>query len=326
MSQDSFESRTRGQVVRVVDDSLAYVLLDGGSSTLSFGPDALANYRGESFQERHIEEGARVEIEWDRSAGLVKSVSVPRRTRSASRESLPAAERMSGTRTMAGEAQLELHPQADARGEMRAFRALSRSTRTFGKLIDTSALAAGDLFLTRELAPDGISNLITEVQSQGGYGHLDSRWTHAAMYVGDGEHLVEATFDSLTAGGSVRLTRLDEYCEGTHVLRVRRSKFLTNERDGWRVCVRAMSRLRTGYSFKLAVSLWFQVVVKGRSFNDETRRMQISQAVVCSTLYADAYNEATRRSLGEVSGICVPAWLSISDEFDDVRTEWLTII
>ena len=50
-----------------------------------------------------------------------------------------------------------------------------------------------------------------------------------------------------------------------------------------------------------------------------------SDAVVCSTFYADSYNEAFRSTLGEVNGSCVPAWLSQSNAFVDVATSWLKL-
>jgi hypothetical protein len=190
--------------------------------------------------------------------------------------------------------------------------------------VDTSALAPGDLVLTSELEPDKISSLIVGVQKQGGYHHDDARWTHAAMYVGDGTSVVEATFDSVREGGDVRLTNLDEYCKGQHMLRFRRSRYIHDTQLGWKVCVRAFSRLKRPYSFAAAARLWFDVVIRGGGFFDDKER-PVSKAVICSTLYADSYNEATRRLLGEVSGVCVPAWLSCSDEFEDVQPEWLSI-
>jgi len=161
------------------------------------------------------------------------------------------------------------------------------------------------------------------VQQKGGYHPDDAMWTHAAMYVGDGASIVEATFDNLREGGDVRLTNLDDYCTGKHVLKFRRSRYVTDTQLGWKVCVRAFSRLKKPYSFAAAARMWFDVAIRGNGFYDQER--PVSKAVICSTLYADSYNEATRRLLGEVSGVCVPAWLSGSDEFEDVQPEWLSI-
>ncbi len=177
--------------------------------------------------------------------------------------------------------------------------------------------------LTRDLNPEWTGKLISEVQTKGGYAEHDARWSHAAMYVGDGAHVVEATFDSPMSGGNVRLTSLDDYCQGQASLRFRRSRFITSDVEGWKLCVRAMSRLRLPYSFAKAIDMWFRVVIRKTGFYDEQEKYPVSKAVICSTLYADSYNETTRRSLGEVGGACVPAWLSVSDEFEDVKPQWL---
>ena len=56
MNAKSDHRRAQGQVVRVVDDSLAYVSIDEDKSTLSFVPSALEDYRGEAFEDRQIRE------------------------------------------------------------------------------------------------------------------------------------------------------------------------------------------------------------------------------------------------------------------------------
>jgi hypothetical protein len=232
---------------------------------------------------------------------------------------------MGAAQTAPAVKQLELSPDAAAAGATSVTRALPRATRKFGKLVDVSTLCPGDLVLTREVAPDAISKLICKVQEDGGYAAPDARWTHAAMYVGDGLSVVEATFDSVAKGGDVRLTSLDEYCQGAHSLRFRRSNYLANEKDGWRVCVRALARMKRAYGLLEAAAMWFNVVFRKKGFHSSDLWLPTNSAVICSTLYADAYNEATRRTLGEVNGTCVPAWLSGSDEFADVGVSWASL-
>jgi hypothetical protein len=337
----------QGELVRIVDDSIAYAYLRDYDRTMSFIPAVIDAYRGESFAELGFSVGTLVDLESQSKTGVVTRVRrtpvssgtketvrrsgetlLPNRSSqvahgAARREGtiLPNVISLSGT----GTAQRELHPDRPVTGRTAALRALPKATRAFGKLVDTSALAPGDLMLSRELKPERISQLITTVQERGGYHIDDAIWTHAAMYVGDGANLVEATFDSVQAGGDVRLTSLDEYCQGNYALRFRRSRFIPDSQFGWRVCVRALSRLKKPYDFLNAARMWFDVVIRGGGFFDDDRRYPLSKAVICSTLYADSYNEATRRVLGEVSGACVPAWLSVSDEFDDLQPEWLSI-
>lgn len=329
--------KSRGKIIRVVNNSIAYASVIG-TGTLSFTPSVLTEYRGESFSERGIDVGAFAEIEWGEDSGAVLRVSTlaeerPLRKKAVRRgqdsfrskeADVPILE-PTRARSSPGTIQKELHPDNDPSQSAACPRALPPATRKFGKLVETASLKPGDLLLSRELKPDRISSTITDVQSVGGYADADARWTHAAMYVGDGQNILEATFDSLTSGGDVRLTSFDEYCQGVHALRFRRSRFLQNHQEGWVVCVRAMSRLKQPYDFGSAIRMWIDVVLRGRDFSKDHRRRSTSQAVVCSTLYSDSYNEATRRRLGEIGGACVPAWLSVSDEFEDVGATWSSI-
>lgn len=206
-------------------------------------------------------------------------------------------------------------------------RAISPEVRAFGKIVDTSQLRPGDLMLSQDLESDAISTLIRTVQTEGGYAAADARWTHAAMYLGDGENVVEATFESLTPGfsGSVQMTSLDDYCKGNYVLQFRRSKHIDSPESGWRLCIRALSRMRQKYDFMQAAKLWWHVRIRNNTFNVGSNPRTATQAVICSTLYAEAYDEALRRRLGEIGGVCVPAWLSLSDEFDDLDVGWLRL-
>jgi hypothetical protein len=145
------------------------------------------------------------------------------------------------------------------------------------------------------------------------------------VYLGDGENIVEATFEDFNWGfhGSVRMTSLDDYCHGNYALRFRRSKYVESAENGWRLCIRALSRLRQKYDFIHAAQLWWRVRIKQDTFNVGNNRQTAGEAVICSTLYAEAHNEALRRSLGEVGGACVPAYLSVSGDLDDIDVGWL---
>jgi hypothetical protein len=254
------KSRGIGAVGRIVDDNLAYVSMEGGARTLSFSSSVVNNYRGETLEELNIRENSRIEVEWNEGSDLVTQVLLrelpssieavallPRRTPAIRQGALESAD-----------VQNELHPKESPTSVAIPMRALPAATRSFGKLVDTTKLLAGDLLLSRDLKPDRISKLIYDVQRDGGYHVDDARWTHAAMYVGDGSNVVEATFDSPMSGGDVRLTSLDAYCDGSYCLRFRRSRFLATERDGWRVCVRALSRLKMPYDFLEAARMWFK--------------------------------------------------------------------
>lgn len=322
-----------GTVGRVVDDSLAYLTLTDVEDTLCFVPGVLDGYRGQSFAEYGILPGAAVAVEWDVDAGTVVRVALgsdalreaETRRHAFGRGGDGARERKaSDAEEPLDVPVIELEPGADPKGKAVVLSALPLKTRQFGKIVDTSALLPGDLMLARECAPDKMSEMIVKTQEWGGYHSEDAKWSHAAMYLGDGASVIEATTDLMTQG-SVRVTSLFDYSQGAHVLRFRRPRYVSDDRQRWRLCIRAMTRLGREYGFAEAVKIWFNVVVRGRTFISEDMRRYANDAVICSLLYADAYGEAVRRSLGEREGVCVPAWLSGSDEFEDIAANWLKI-
>jgi hypothetical protein len=317
-----------GTVSRLVGSDLAYAVTDEGNPrVVSFGSEIATVFAGETLDELGFAEGAKVALAIEDGSGTVLQATKLADVQAAGR----GTGRGSGTTPLPRDlpspgttGQIELIPDAPAFEKIKAPRAMPTETRRFGKVLDTRNLRPGDLLLSRDLTPEWTGRAISSVQQDGGYDELDARWTHAAMYVGDGDHVVEATFDSPLKGGSVRLTHLDDYSKGGSALRFRRPKYLATDEVRWKVCVRALSRLHKPYSFGTAIKMWLRVAVQGGGFFDDDHRFAASDAVVCSTLYADAYNEATRRTLGETCGVCVPAWLSVSEDFDDLEIRWLS--
>jgi len=322
----------RGEVIRVATNTLAYLALDDKKTILSFTPSDVKDSGHRDFAELKIMQGSVFNVSWQPVAGRIESAEYVAgqklNERSAFRAddvpdenyaNLPRPE----IARIEGPTQLVLRPDAAEKGRTVVRRAISPEVRTFGKIVDTSKLRPGDLMLSQDLEADTISKLITSVQAEGGYAGADARWTHAAMYLGDGENIVEATFESLSSGGSVRMTSLDDYCHGNYVLRFRRSKYIDGAEAGFRLCIRALSRIRQPYDFIQAARLWWDVRIRKNTLNAGNNRRTAAEAVICSTLYAEAYDEALRRRLGEIGGVCVPAWLSVSDEFDDVDVGWL---
>jgi hypothetical protein len=126
--------------------------------------------------------------------------------------------------------------------------------------------------------------------------------------------------------GEVRIAGIEEYCDGKSILRFRRSKKVRRERDGWKLCICAMARLKEPYGLITVAKEWVKVYLLGMGFYNRRREESTSDAAVCSTLYADAHNEALGTNLGQRSGICVPATLSGSEEFEDIEVSWLKIL
>jgi hypothetical protein len=178
--------------------------------------------------------------------------------------------------------------------------------------------------LTRAIEPDRVSRAITDAQLRGGYAQDDSIWTHAAVYLGDGLNVCEATFDSIWSSGKVCVTPIWDYCGG-HAIRVRRSSYIENKEDGWRMAMLALTHLRKQYDFQFILRLaWLAFRGKGFWQSDIVVPIRAS-ALVCSTLYADAHSKATLRVLGEQSGLCLPAFLSQCGALAEVPSAWLPI-
>jgi hypothetical protein len=223
--------------------------------------------------------------------------------------------------------QLELLPSDNAVADKDPWKppgAIPPALRTFSKFFDTSNWRAGDLVLEREMTPDWVGEKIVAAQIRGGYAIDDARWTHAAMYLGDSLTVCESTFSTLVGARGVLLTPLWKYC-GSSAIRVRRPRVL-DDRGAWLLAIRGLTQLRKNYDFKYIIKLGW-VAYRGKGFWAENARLSLSpSALVCSTLYADAFAKQTRRALGEQNnGLCTPAYLSQSDEFDEVPLAWLTI-
>lgn len=326
-----------GVVSRVAGDSLAYIVASDGRNFCAVKGIAAISANGDSYA-NPLRVGDVIEFCYDAATQIVASLKViasaaeATTTSELSESALfdswsdePLELLSASTASNSEISQIQLLPSDEPAGDIRVEDAIPVKTRSFGKLIDTSALQPGDLLLARDAdgGRDLVSKLITDVQMRGGYASRDARWTHAAMYTGDGLSVVEATFDNIL-GGDVRMTTLWEYCQGTSILRIRRPVFIRRDLERWKLCIRALARLKNDYKFWDCIQMWFAVKWFRKTLGEIERKA--SAAVICSTLYADAFSEATGRTLGERAGACVPAWLSASSAFAEVETKWLKIL
>lgn len=197
--------------------------------------------------------------------------------------------------------------------------------RAFGKYFDTRLWRAGDLLLSRETLPSRVGKAIESAQKNGGYHPNDARWTHAAIYLGDGFTLCEASFSFWPLRMGVQIANLWEYC-GDYCLRLRRPTAVTTEADAWLMSIRALTSIRKDYDFRYVFKLAWSAF-RGQGFWSPGCAVPIrGSALVCSTLYADAYTRQTKRILGEQNnGCCTPAYLSQSPEFVDLGLQWRPI-
>lgn len=223
--------------------------------------------------------------------------------------------------------QLELLPDHKPPDNVAPWRppgAIPLDLRKFGKFFHTTAWRAGDLILSREIAPDWIGKWIEKSQTTGGYAPADARWTHVAMYVGDGLTVCEATFSFKGGSHGVVRTQLWDYC-GESAIRVRRPKSVADN-DAPLLVVNAMEHLRKPYAFGELIKLALRALFGKGFWSTDFGPALYPPAFVCSTLYADAFARQTRCVLGERNnGYCTPAYLSQCLEFDDIQPEWRPI-
>jgi cell wall-associated NlpC family hydrolase len=221
-----------------------------------------------------------------------------------------------------------LLPSLAAAGVARVDRELPKEARDWGNIIDLTQLEAGDLLLFRPVDPnsDSISVGIKRVQSAGGLPERHAQWTHAAVYLGDDEHVCEANFKVPGQPNGVNIRSAFAYCDGLHAVRARRPKNMT-QKQRLRIAIGAMSNLGKSYSFR-QITDFATAAVAERGFKKLWRGVRNPpQAFVCSTLYQDAYNFAFQGTSIRLGSLCTPAHLSASEDFEatDPALQWLAI-
>jgi hypothetical protein len=222
-----------------------------------------------------------------------------------------------------------LLPSEDPTDSVRIDRELPKEARDWGRIIDLSALEPGDLVLFRPIPADSdpISQAIVEAQLNV-FPARHAQWTHAAVYLGDDEHVCEANFKVPGSRYGVNIRSAFCYCDGGHAIRARRPKNM-NAKLRLRIAIGALTNLGAGYSFSQIVA-FARAATSGRGFWNSLKRVPDSQAqaFVCSTLYQDAYNFAFQGNTIRLGSPSTPAHLSASPDFEDQEPQlrWLKII
>ncbi len=222
-----------------------------------------------------------------------------------------------------------LLPSEEPADSVRVDRELPKEARDWGRIIDLSALEPGDLLLFRQTAEDLdlVSRAIIEAQSKL-FPARHAQWTHAAVYLGDDEHICEANFKVPGSPNGVIMRSAFCYCDGAHAIRARRPKNM-NPKLRLRIAIGALTNLGAGYGFREIVA-FAKAANSGRGFWNSLKRVPDSQtqSFVCSTLYQDAYNFAFQGNTIRLGARCTPAHLSASPDFEDdePRLRWLKIV
>ena len=176
---------SRGEVFRVATNALAYLALDDQKTILSFTPSHVKNSNHKDFIELKITEGSIFKVCWRPATEQIQfaeyvagqDVTEEKLASSADDEGSYANLPHPDIAQSQEDAQVVLHPNAAEKGRTVLLRAINPAVRTFGKLVDTSQLRPGDLMLSQDLEADPTSNLIANVQVEGGYAAADAKWT-----------------------------------------------------------------------------------------------------------------------------------------------------
>ena len=189
--------------------------------------------------------------------------------------------------------------------------------REFGRFPNVQAWLPGDLILFSALTPGWTSQAIIHGQQRGGYALEDARWHHAAVYLGDGVHVCEASL------GGVRRVPVYQYVQ-THMLRVRRDEHLRSD-ERWLIAMNSLTRLGSSYAFGRILSLARQAW-QGYWRPGNKLPLLGMRSVICSELVNDSYSLVTGRLLVTAgSGTVKPADLSLTSRLADVASGWLSI-
>ena len=220
-----------------------------------------------------------------------------------------------------------LLPSDAAVGRIAVDRQLPPCSREWGRLLDTKNLLPGDLLLFRSINPDRVSSGISSAQAQGGLAVCHAQWTHAAVYLGDGEHICESTFKERGMRWGVNIRSVHHYCNKEYAIRARRP-IVTDEKQRISIAVGAMARLSNRYNF-FDIIRFKKAAQKGLFRFAGMKSVPIStDAVVCSTLYQDALSFSFH-GLRSVHGFAAtPAHLSASTDFEavDPALNWIEIL
>jgi hypothetical protein len=204
-----------------------------------------------------------------------------------------------------------LVPDAAPGGSIRIDHELPEEARDSLRVIDLSALEAGDLILFRPVPADADRISIEIVHHQERvFPRRRAQWTHAAVYLGDDEHICEANFKVPNIPQGVNIRSIFSYCDGAHA-------------------IRAVTNVGAGYGFKNILRFaWAANTHRGfrNTFRWDIKYAE-TQSFVCSTLYQDAYNFAFRGATIRQGSPATPAHLSASTDFapNDLPLQWLTI-
>jgi len=186
--------------------------------------------------------------------------------------------------------------------------------RSFGFVPNLRQCLPGDLILFRNTTPNVLDRVISRAQRE--FHSDDAQWTHAAVYLYD-DKIVEAV-----PFKGVRTRSL--YGDVPHrIFRIRRRADL-QERDRYKIALRALTMLGSRYSLRAAISIGWQTSL---GLWDRVFSINFGPVIICSKVFHDAYVEITRSLLEgcSIDQPIKPAHLSATTDLDDVDVGWIEL-
>ena len=192
---------------------------------------------------------------------------------------------------------------------------IPKELREFGYIPDFQTWCPGDLLLFCNCEPTYMQRGIQRTQSNLNYADEDSRWHHAAVYIGD-LYLCEAR------PGRVRYHRVLDSINPHTLVRIRRDENL-EDAERFRVAIRALMRLSMRYAYLSATRVLIRSLRRKR---DMIGLLARQKAQLCSQLFHDAYAEVTESILVQrVDREILPADLSATEKLVDVAIRWVRL-
>ncbi|MBV1864896.1 MAG: hypothetical protein KUG74_10725 [Rhodobacteraceae bacterium] len=190
---------------------------------------------------------------------------------------------------------------------------LPSRVRKFGYYPNIASFHSGDVLLFEPRSPTRISRAISKSQKEL-FADDHARWTHAAIYIGEGMIVEALPFRGVVDG------HVSDYLP-SHNIRVRRFD-VKKEADQYRISIGAMKRRGRSYDLHKIPRIAKSLINVSDLTNGYGQRHTI-----CSQVCFDSILEATKVPLDEcpLDGPVVPAHLSNTASLQDVPVGWVKI-
>lgn len=209
--------------------------------------------------------------------------------------------------------------------------ALTEANREFGLLPDMRSWLDGDVILfsprpvhlARETRSK--SETVRTTQERLGYSPAHSLWTHAAVYIGNGE-IVEANWSRDSRRNPVRRAEVSRYVPDAYVRRRTADELSGLQRAA--IVLAALVRCGEDYAINAALEIYAKALAH-KYFRPVPRflRRRVASGLVCADIVSSSYDQAMRGPTfsAEDDAIIVPATLSATSILRDAEIEWCSL-